>query len=108
VTDSSQAAVVGAKVTLTNVNTGVENVKESDAAGYYRFDFVLPGTYSIAVESAGFNKYVQENITVLTAGDVTVNAQLSVGNVTEAVTVTAEVASVQFNTSTMTTAGPTP
>lgn len=104
VTDPTQAAVVGAKVTLRNVNTGVETVRETDAAGFYRFDFVIPGTYSVTVQASGFSKFVQENITVLTAGDVTVNAPLAMGAVTEAVTVSAAVSAVQFNTSTMTTA----
>jgi len=40
---------------------------------------------------------------VLTGGDVTVNANLTVGSVAETVNVTEEVSSVQFNTSTMTT-----
>jgi hypothetical protein len=103
VTDPSKAAIVAAKVTLTNVGTGVETVRETDAAGFYRFDFVQPGAYTVTVESPGFNRYIRENIRVLTAGDVTVNVEMSLGAVTEAVTVTAEVATVQFNTSTMTT-----
>ena len=103
VTDPSQAAILAAKVTLKNVNTGVEAVKETDATGNYLFDFVLPGTYSLTVEAAGFNKFVRDNIAVLTRGDVTVNAQLVVGGVAETVTVTEALATVQFNTSTMTT-----
>jgi len=103
VTDPSQAAIVGATVTLTNVNTGVQTVRQTDEAGFYRFDFVQPGLYTVTVESPGFNRYVQENVRVVTAGDVTVNAVLTVGAVTEEVTVTAEVPAVQFNTSTMTT-----
>jgi hypothetical protein len=103
VTDPSKAAIVGAKVTLKNVATGVETTRETDASGFYRFDFVQPGTYTLTVESPGFNRYIQENIRVLTAGDVTVNVEMTLGAVTEAVTVTAEVAAVQFNTSTMTT-----
>jgi hypothetical protein len=103
VTDSSKAALVAAKVSLKNINTGIEAVKETDAAGFYRFDFVVAGTYSVTVEAAGFNRYVQENVVVRAVGDVTVNAEMTVGAVTESVTVTAEVATVQFNTSTMTT-----
>jgi len=103
VTDPSKAAIVGARVTLTNVATGVESTRETDAAGFYRFDFVQPGTYTLTVESPGFNRHVRENIRVLTVGDVTVNVEMTLGAVTEAVTVTAEVATVQFNTSTMTT-----
>ena len=103
VTDPSQASVVGAKVTLRNVNTGVESTRETDASGRYLFDFVQPGTYTVTIEAAGFQKYVQENITVVTRGDVTVNAQLTVGAVAETVTVSEQVSTVQFNTSTMTT-----
>lgn len=103
VTDPSQAAVVGAKVTLRNVNTGVETVRQTDTTGHYLFDFVQPGAYSVAVEATGFQKFVQENVTVLTRGDVTVNAALGVGSVAETVNVTEEVAAVQFNTATMTT-----
>ncbi|HEU0138116.1 MAG TPA: carboxypeptidase-like regulatory domain-containing protein, partial [Bryobacteraceae bacterium] len=103
VTDPSQASVAGASVTLRNVNTGVETSRQTEANGAYLFDFVQPGSYSITVQAAGFQRFVQENINVLTRGDVTVNATLSVGGVTETVTVTEEVAQVQFNTSTMTT-----
>jgi len=85
------------------VNTGIEVVRETDTAGHYLFDFVNPGIYSVAVEAPGFQRFVQENVTVLTGGDVTVNAALTVGAVNETVNVTAEVTQVQFNTSSMTT-----
>ena len=52
VTDSSQAAVVGAKVTLRNVGTGAEASKTTEATGRYLFDFVTPGTYSVTVSNA--------------------------------------------------------
>jgi hypothetical protein len=103
VTDPSQAAVAGAKVSLKNVETGVEAVRESDSSGRYVFDFVLPGTYSVSVEATGFNKAVQDNVPVLTRGDVTVNLQLSLGGVTQTVNVSEAVVGVEFNTSTMTT-----
>ena len=103
VTDPSQASIVAAKVTLKNVNTGVETAKETDTAGRYLYDFVLPGTYTLTVEATGFNRFVQENVTVLTRGDVTVNAQLKVGALAETITVTEEIAQLQTTTATMTT-----
>ncbi|MBL8242245.1 MAG: TonB-dependent receptor [Bryobacterales bacterium] len=103
VTDPSQAKVVGAKVSLLNVNTGVEAVRQSDGTGSFLFDFVSPGTYSVTVESVGFQKFVQENITVQTRGDITINPQLSLGGVSEKVTISGQVSEVQFNTATMTT-----
>lgn len=103
VTDPSQAPVAGAQVTLRNEGTGVEETRQTDTTGLYRFDFVLPGTYSVSVSAPGFNRATREHVSVLTRGDVTVDFQLQVGNVAESITVTAEVAQVQFNTSTMTT-----
>ena len=41
---------------LRNINTGVESTRETDATGRYIFDFVEPGTYTIAAEMPGFAK----------------------------------------------------
>ena len=103
VTDPSQASLAEASVTLRNINTGIETVRATDAEGHYLFDFVPPGTYSVTVTATGFQKYVQENVTLLTRGDVTVNATMSIGAVTSNVEVNASVTAVEFNTSTMTT-----
>jgi len=103
VTDPTQAAVVTAKVTLKNTGTGVENVRETDSTGHYLFDLVQPGTYSVAIEATGFQRFLEANITVLTRGDVTVNAALTIGALAETVSVTGELGQVEFNTSTMTT-----
>ena len=99
VTDETQGAVVGAKITLTNVNTGVATVKQSGASGQYVFDLVEPGTYSVAVEQPGFSKFLQENVLVQVRADITVNPVLAVGNVSEQVTVSESVAPIKFNTS---------
>jgi Carboxypeptidase regulatory-like domain len=103
VTDPSQATVAGAKVNLKNVNTGLESVRQTDATGAYSFDFVAPGTYSLGVEATGFQKFLQENISMQTRGDVTINAQLAVGGVAGTVTVSEQASTVQFTTATMTT-----
>ncbi|MFN7993657.1 MAG: carboxypeptidase-like regulatory domain-containing protein [Bryobacteraceae bacterium] len=103
VTDPSQAAIASATVTLKNINTGVETVRQTDTTGHYLVDYVQPGNYSVSVQAAGFQRAVQENVTVMTAGDVTVNISLKVGGVSETVNVTEEVSTVEFNTSTMTT-----
>ena len=101
--DPAQAAVAGAKVTLKNTGTGVENITQTSDVGHYLFDLVLPGSYSVTVEATGFSRFVQENVNVLTRGDVTVNGQLAVGGLTQTVNITEAVGGVEFNTSTMTT-----
>src|SRR5579872_981095 len=101
ITDPMHAVIAGASVTLHNNGTGVDAVKKTDANGQYIFDLVDPGTYTLTVELAGFDKFVQQNVLVQVRGDVTVDAALKVGTVGETVTVSAAVTGLQFNTSTM-------
>src|SRR5581483_7692086 len=68
VTDQTHAAIAGATVTLRNVNTGTQTVRQTAESGLYLFDLVDPGTYTITIEATGFNKFVQENIVVQTRG----------------------------------------
>ncbi len=101
VTDASDAVVVGAGVTLLNNNTGVSAKTQTGPNGQYLFDFIIPGTYTVTVENAGFNKFIQKNITVQARADVTIDARLQTGSTTESVTVEASAAAVQFNNSSM-------
>ncbi len=98
ITDSSNATVGGAKVVLLNTQTGVEATRQTSETGHYLFDMVEPGTYNVSVELAGFSKFVQEKISILSRADVTVDAVLKPGEIKETVSVTAEVTALQFNT----------
>jgi len=100
VTDASDAAVVGAKVTIRNVGTGVTATRETGANGAYLFDNVEPGTYVVSAELSGFSKQQQEGVLVQTRADVTVNFNLKPGQVVETVNVSAQAVTLQFNTST--------
>jgi hypothetical protein len=99
ITDPSAATLAGASVTLSNVNTGVKTVKQTDSSGLYVFDYVDPGSYTITVEAPGFGKFVQQNVAVQSGGDVTVNATLSPGTLQQSVTVEATPPAVEFNSS---------
>src|SRR5262245_48147197 len=101
VTDSTNAVIAGATVTLRKENTGVPSQQQTNVVGQYLFDFVLPGGYTVTIEMSGFKQFVQRNILVQARGDVTVNAVLEVGNTRETVTVEASPVAVQFNTTTM-------
>jgi Carboxypeptidase regulatory-like domain len=98
VTDSSGAALPGANVTLKNVGTGVDVTRQTNSEGRYIFDFVESGVYAVLVEAAGFKKYEQRNVTVQNRGDVTVDAKLEIGGVTEVITVQDSPVGVKFNT----------
>ena len=101
VLDSSQAAIVGATVNLLNLKTNIAAVRLTNDAGRYLFDLVEPGTYKFTVEIKGFNKFEQDNISVPSRADLTINAVLKPGDISETVSVSAETATLQFNTSKM-------
>ena len=101
VTDSTGALVPAARVTLTNKNTSIAVTRQTNERGTYLFDLVEPGTYTVSVELESFNRWVQNDILVENRGDVTVNPTLTVGAVTETVTVTEAPVSVKFNTTSM-------
>ncbi|MGA2344560.1 MAG: carboxypeptidase-like regulatory domain-containing protein [Candidatus Sulfotelmatobacter sp.] len=52
--DASQAAVAGAQVTLTRVETGDHREVTSGIEGYYSFPLLVPGHYDLKVEKTGF------------------------------------------------------
>ena len=98
VTDSSGAAVVGARVAITNTLTGVTTTVTSGAAGVYDAPLLETGEYSIEFSKEGFKKFVRKGVT-LHVEAITVDATLNVGSISETVAVTADVPLVQTETS---------
>ncbi len=102
VTDQNGAAVTGAKITATNAQTGVAQTTTSNGTGIYEFPTLLPGPYTVTVESQGFRQSAVKDVSV-TANNVTDrNVTLSVGGSNETVEVNAAVSEVQTTTSTIT------
>src|SRR5579872_4931256 len=64
IVDAQRAAVVGATVTVKEVDTGVTRTVASDTGGSYRVFPLPPGRYEVAVSAAGFKKQVQPNVTL--------------------------------------------
>jgi hypothetical protein len=83
------AAVTGATVTLTNLDTGETKVFTTNDAGIYDTVSTPTGTYSITFTAQGFKKLVRGPV-VLQVDTITQDASLEVGAVTETVTVEAE------------------
>ena len=98
VLDSSKAAIPGASVTLTNQATRVITPQKTGDDGHYVFDLVEPGKYDVSFEKEGFQKLEQHDVLLQTRGDVTVDATLSPGAITQTVTVEAQATTVEFNT----------
>src|SRR6266851_10437558 len=90
VTDAQGAAVVDAKVTIIEDATGLRYEARTGSGGEYARPALKPGTYSVEVEAPGFKRSTQRGV-ILTAGDrVGVNIQLSLGEISQSVEVSAE------------------
>ncbi len=90
VTDPSGAVVPGAEVRATNAATGVAAATRTNEAGNYALPYLMPGFYSVTSEIAGFRKFERANVQVRVNDSVELNIQMVVGDITEAVQVTAE------------------
>ena len=90
ITDTSGAAVPGATVTATEVQTNISRTATTNEGGYYIFTSLQNGTFSVEAELAGFKKVVRQGVKVDVNTTVRVDLALEVGQVTEAVTVSAE------------------
>ncbi len=100
VTDPSGAVISGAKVTLTYALTGQQREVVTDTSGVFTFPELVPGTYNVAIAANGFQSYSQTSIVVGASERVALHEiQLSVGNVSTEVTVTANEAHVQTDSS---------
>jgi outer membrane receptor protein involved in Fe transport len=91
VTDNTGAVVPGAKVTITDVGKGVSFSATTNATGYYEQGHLIAGTYEVRVEAQGFQTFVQKDVAVSVDVATLVNAALTVGAVTQEITVTAAV-----------------
>src|SRR5215471_18275997 len=67
ITDTSNAVVPGATITVTNTETGVGRTVETQEDGLYRAISLAPGIYRITVRKTGFADETKEQIR-LTAG----------------------------------------
>lgn len=94
VTDSTGALIPGVKVSVLNVDTGVETNIESNGSGLYDTSSIITGRYKVTFTKDGFETFVRGPITLQT-GYTTVNAALKVGATTQQITVTADVPLLQ-------------
>ncbi len=100
IVDSSGSIVPAATVTVTETDTNVSTRTTSGSDGLFLAAGVVPGSYSLRIEAAGFITLVKTNLNLsagerLDAGQL----QLQVGSVTQTMTVTTLGEGVQLDTS---------
>jgi Carboxypeptidase regulatory-like domain/TonB-dependent Receptor Plug Domain len=95
VTDQSGAAVPGVAVDVKNTATGVSQTAISDARGRYRVSNVPIGLYEVKAELQGFQTALHKDVEVVVGSERVVDFVLSVGQVSETVTVSQQVPLVE-------------
>src|ERR1700722_660912 len=88
VTDSSGSSMGGAAVTLTSTDSGFRRTVTTSDNGDYAFLNLVPATYTLSIEKAGFKTYSRTAITVEVQAEVRVDAAMQVGAVDQKVEVT--------------------
>ena len=99
VTDPSGAVVGGATVTGRNMDTGFSVTTVTSDAGFYSLANLPPGRYSVVIQGPNLKKYTREGVTVQTATTVALDVQMQLGAVSDSVTVSADAAQLERDTS---------
>ena len=89
VLDPSKAAVVGADVQATNVETGSTYKGATNGTGLFSIPGISPGNYRISVTKPGFRSIMKPDVVLHLQEVVALNFDLPVGSASEVVTVTA-------------------
>jgi trimeric autotransporter adhesin len=96
VRDPDGSVIANAKVLLVDQATRLERVTYSSGEGVYYFNQVIPATYSISAEVAGFKKFEQKGITIATQQQATLDFALQLGEITQIVEVRQDVPLIEY------------
>jgi hypothetical protein len=97
VTDTSGAAVAGAKISIVNVATQLRSSTVSGSDGNYALPQLSPGKYELGVEASGFRRYTRQGITLAVGDKATLDVRMEIGDVTSSVTVNADLTGIEGN-----------
>src|SRR5271166_1318067 len=95
ITDSSGAAIVGASVTMTEVDKQTPHTTKSDSNGNYTLANLPVGPYVLEVTTPGFKDYLQRGIELVVNNNIQINVAMEVGAATERVEVSATASMVE-------------
>jgi hypothetical protein len=95
VTDSSQAVVVGAAVTVKEQSTNISRSAVTNSQGEFTFPSLAPGTYTLTVTGTGFETFVKSGIVINGNETTRSDVVMAVGQVSQTVSVMAEALTLQ-------------
>src|ERR1700693_1401142 len=87
VTDSSGAALVGAKLNVRNVGTNANQSVTTDDQGRYNVSDLDIGTCEVQAEMTGFKKFIHGGVVLTVGTQVVVDIALEVGTAQQTITV---------------------
>ncbi|HTM48071.1 MAG TPA: TonB-dependent receptor [Bryobacteraceae bacterium] len=87
VADALDAGIPKVKVTITNVETAVDTVLETNDRGAYVAPLLIPGSYRIAAEHPGFRRFSRTGVTLSVNDNLQIDIRLQLGDVTQTVDV---------------------
>src|SRR5262245_29450480 len=90
-TDSSGAAIPNVVIVAINVANNQRTEARSDATGRYAVSPLQPGEYTVEASAPGFKKFMQTKVNLAVGQQARLDISLSVGEITENVTVEAAV-----------------
>ena len=99
VVDSSEAAVAGASVTITNRETRQTRETTTNESGAYSFPTVASGSYDLKIVKEGFSSTTRPEVIVTINNITRIDASLKIGSVTESILVSAQSAVLQTDRS---------
>ncbi len=94
VTDASGAVLPEATIAASSPAMSGSRQVAADGSGAFKLLELPPGTYEIRVSKTGFRPVVAQNITINTGVDVKQDIRMEIGDVTQAVTVEAQAATI--------------
>ena len=101
VNDPQGAAVPGASITLTQVDTGIVRAAQSNGAGEWEFANIPVGDYNLTVQKQGFSKVEQTGIILQVNDNRRADVTLTLGAVNTTVSVEAASATVDTSNATL-------
>jgi outer membrane receptor protein involved in Fe transport len=101
ITDPGQARVAGARVRLNQEATGRQVETQTNTSGEYTFPLLDSGVYRLDIEAGGFQSYSRTNIVVELGRVLRLDVSLTLGQVSETVSVTASTPLLESESSTV-------
>src|SRR5689334_22118168 len=87
ISDQTGGAVVGATVTVSDVQRGTSRTLTADETGAYNAPNLLPGTYTVRAEFKGFKPIERPNVGLQVGQEIRVDLTLQPGEQTQVITV---------------------